>query len=113
MKRLLPFLFLLTLTHCQRVEVENRAALQEIYKKYQNGDISECQHNGQLVYSAGINAYDAGGVIYDKNGNTIAGCNYAWGFVDPICRELTNCEVIYRVKNHITGEPPVNKYRLK
>jgi hypothetical protein len=107
------FFLLLALTHCTPNEVENLSALKEIYSKYGTGEISECLHNGQRVYGASINAYDAGGVLFDKNANPIGSCNYAWGPVSPICKELQNCEVIYRVKDHISGRPPVNKYRLK
>ena len=89
----------------------NNETLKELYKVYKNGEISECKYNGETVFRAGINAYDAGSVVYDKEGKQIASC-YGWGNDDPICSKLTDCEVIYRVKNNIWGEPAVDKYGL-
>lgn len=90
----------------------NGKTLEKLYKAYENGAISECKYNGQTVYSAALNVYDAGSRIYDKEGNAIGSCNYAWGNVDSICSQLMDCEVIYRVKDNIWGQPPVDKYGL-
>ncbi|MEN8139574.1 MAG: hypothetical protein ABFR62_14225 [Bacteroidota bacterium] len=84
----------------------------KLYTMFKNGEISECKHNGKTVYSAGLNAYDAGGSIFDNEGEVIGSCNYAWGNVDDICKELENCEVIYRVENNIWGLPAVDIYGL-
>jgi len=97
---------------CDKNNIENKETLKELYKVYKNGEIDECKYNGQTVYCAGLNAYDAGSVIYDKNGKQIGSCNYTLGNVEPICGQLKNCEVIYRVKDNIWGEPAVDKYRL-
>ena len=97
---------------CGKNNIENKKTLKELYKVYEDGEISECKYNGQIVYCAGINAYDAGSVVYDKEGKQIGSCIYAWGNVDSICRQLTNCETIYRVKNSIWGGPAVDKYGL-
>ena len=120
MNKTISKLFLLTMTvllsigvlSCDKNNIENKDTLKELYKVYKNGEIDECKYNGQTVYCAGLNAYDAGSVIYDKNGKQIGSCNYAWGNVEPICGQLKNCEVIYRVKDNIWGEPAVDKYRL-
>lgn len=104
--------FLIFASGCRQVEIENRAVLNELYKIYKNGSISQCQYDGELVYSAGYNAYDAGGSIYDQHGNQIGTCNYAWGPVDEICKELEGCEILYRVENHLTGRPAVDIYGL-
>lgn len=85
----------------------------KLFKIYNNGSISECQHNGKLVYTAGLNAYDAGSSIFDKEGKRIGTCNYAWGRPDSICLELSKCEVIYRVEDNIWGQPAVNKINLE
>ena len=102
------------LSSCDKdnTENENKETLKELYKVYKNGEIDECKYNGEIVICAGINAYDAGSVIYDKNGKGIGSCNYAWGSVDEICNQLTDCEVIYRVENNIWGLPAVDKYGL-
>lgn len=42
----------------------------------------------------------------------IGACNFAWGNVESICGQLTDCEVIYRVKDNIWGKPAVDKYGL-
>ena len=97
---------------CDKNNFENKETLKELYKVYKNGEISECKYNGETVFCAGINAYDAGSVIYNKKGNAIGSCNYAWGSVDPICGQLADCKVIYRVKNSIWGGPAVDKYGL-
>ncbi|MBP7463157.1 MAG: hypothetical protein KA793_02405 [Bacteroidales bacterium] len=100
------------LSGCKKEDFENEQTLKNLYQTYQNGEISECKHNGQTVYSAGLNVYDAGSEVYDKDGNQIGTCNFAWGQPDPICGQLTDCEVIYRVKNNIWGQPAVDKYGL-
>lgn len=101
---------LLILAGCSKDPVDQ--TLKELYKTYENGEISECQYNGNTVYRAGLNAYDAGSNVYDVDGNQIGSCNYAWGQVDTICEELFNCKVIYRVKDNIWGQPAVDKYGL-
>lgn len=99
-------------TGCQKNEQDNLATLKELYNRYKDGDITECKFKGELVYIAGINAYDAGSAVFDKDGSKIGECNYAWGPVDRVCTQLQDCEVIYRCDNHITGKPPVDKYGL-
>lgn len=97
---------------CNKNDFENKQTVKKLYKTYKNGEISKCKHNGKTVYSAGLNAYDAGEVVYDKDGDQIGACNFAWGNVDSICGQLTDCEVIYRVKDNIWGKPAVDKYGL-
>ena len=100
------------LTSCKKNSFENASTLRKLYKTYKNGEISECKHNGQTVYSTGLNAYDAGGAVYDKDGKQIGTCNFAWGQPNPICVQLTDCETIYRVKDNIWGQLAVDKYGL-
>ncbi len=85
----------------------------KLYKAYKDGEISECWYGGELAYSAARNAYDAGGTIYDREGNTAGRCNFGWGSADSICTELQDCRVIYRVENNIWGQPAVDAYGLK
>ncbi len=91
---------------------DNKATLEKLYTTYKNGEISECQYNGQTVYSAELNHYDAETIIFDKNGNLIGSCNYAFNQVDPICSQLSGCQVVYRIANNIWGQPAVDKYGL-
>ncbi|KAB1065572.1 hypothetical protein [Salibacter halophilus] len=91
---------------------EKETTLNDVFKKYQNGKISECQYNGKLIYVGQLNAYDAGSKVYDNKGNEIGTCNYAWGNIDPVCGQKKNCEVIYCIKDNIWGEKEVNKYGL-
>jgi hypothetical protein len=120
MKKAFTILTLLTLTiilsttfsSCKKDDLENKRTLKQLYKTYKNGEISECQYNGQTVYNAGLNAVDAGSVVYDNDGNEIGNCNYGWGNVDSLCGQLTDCEVIYRIKDNIWGQPAVDKYNL-
>lgn len=92
---------------------KSKKVLLELYKHYRDGEISECTLKGETVYCAGINAHDAGAIIYDINGVEIGSCNYAWGMPDSICLQLEDCEVIYCVGNNIWGEPKVDKYSLR
>lgn len=105
-------LFIMTLVFNCNKKNDNINTIKKLYKTYKNGEISECNHNGETVYICGISAYDAGGVIYDKDGEIIGSCNYAWGTVDSICGELEDCEVIYWMKDNIWGQPHVDKYNL-
>ena len=104
------FVIFLMLPSCK--EENGLETLNFLFNIYENGEIDECLYNDEITYVAGINAYDAGSSIYDSEGNLIGSCNYAWGGVDSLCYLLNNCEVIYRSENHITGEPPVDKYGL-
>ncbi len=87
--------------------------LKELYKTFSDGEIEECDYNGEIVFTCGLNAYDAGTTIYDLNGNIIGNCNYAWGGVDALCNQVSLCKTVYRVKDNIWGKPAVNKYHLK
>jgi hypothetical protein len=83
-----------------------------LYDTYKEGELSECKHNGSLIYVACINGYDAPTVIYDQKGEKIGQCSYATGQIDQICHETSDCEVFYRCANHISGQPAVDKYGL-
>jgi hypothetical protein len=113
MKRLLIIIAiaLLAIPSCKKKDGP-LGVLAGLYDEYQHGEIDECRLNGQLVYCAGQNAYDAGSVIYDSTGRMIGRCNYAWGSVDSICGKLKSCETVYRCRDHITGNPFVDKYGL-
>jgi len=93
-------------------ETGKTKGIKKIHKEYQNGFISECQLNDVLVYTAGINAYDAGSAIYDIEGELLGTCNYAWGTPDDICSELTDCERVYSVPDNIWGWDELDKYNL-
>ncbi len=93
-------------------KTENIKVLTHLYEEYRNGTISECECNGQHVFVAGINAYDAGSVIYDLKGNIITRCDNSFEAPDSLCLNLKNCRTVYRVKNNIWGLPPVNEYNL-
>ena len=86
--------------------------LQALYKEYREGEISECTLKGRKVYTAVLNAYDAGTVIYDAAGKRIATCSYGWGPVEPVCKELEGCNVVYRCRSSISGQPFYDKYGL-
>jgi hypothetical protein len=92
--------------------VKENPILKKLFEKYRIGQIEECTLDGKVVYHAGINAYDAGSEIYDREGNSIGICNYATRKVDTACEQLTECEVIYRCEKHISGKPAVDKYGL-
>lgn len=97
----------------QNDSVKNGKVLKKLYKIYKDGEISECKYKGETVYSATLNAYDADVRVYDGKGKEIGSCNYGWGDrVDTVCRQLTDCKVIYRVKGNIWGMPAVDEYGL-
>ncbi|WP_199117412.1 hypothetical protein [Pedobacter sp. ASV28] len=97
---------------CKKNDHQKRKTLEKIYVFYKDGKIGECKYNGQTVYSAILNAYDANGQIYNKNGDVIGSCNYAWGKADDICKQITDCKSIYVVEDNIWREPAINKYNL-
>ncbi|MFT7344474.1 MAG: hypothetical protein ACI9XP_001059 [Lentimonas sp.] len=102
----------LTTTGCNKHKVDNWRTIKKLHKNYKNGEIDECQFNGETVYSAALNATDSGNQIFDIDGIQIGDCNYAWGPVDPMCGELQDCETIYRIEDNIWGRPHVDKYDL-
>jgi len=108
----LSLIFTLGIISCKKDNFENSKTLRQLYKQYKNGEISECKYLGETVYSAGLNMYDAGGAIYDYEGNQIGTCNFALGNTDSICSKLTDCETIYRIKDNIWGKPAVDKFGL-
>jgi hypothetical protein len=85
----------------------NISTLQELYC-----EIEACQYNGATVYKAGLNAPDAGSVIYNGEGIKIGSCNYGWGKPDSMCDKLQSCEDVYRVAENIWGKPAIDKYNL-
>lgn len=93
-------------------ENKNMEVLRKLYKEYRKGQISACILHNKPVFTATFSAVDAPVYIYDSAGLKIGTCNYAWGRYDAICRELKNCEVIYRVKDNIWQMPAVDKYGL-
>lgn len=109
---LIAGLLLLGAIACHKANFENSHTLRQLYKTYQDGQISRCQLNGNVVFEGAISAYDAGSVIYDDGGREIGVCNYAWGQVDSICQQLTECETVYCVQDNIWGQPAVDKYGL-
>jgi hypothetical protein len=100
------------LVSCQKNSVDDWKTIKKLYRTYKNGEISECKLNGQKYFSVGLNGYDSGGFIFDREGNKMGSCNYAWGSADSICGQLKDCEVVYRVQDNIWGEPAVDKYNL-
>jgi len=103
---------ILAIISCEKQESPNMETLRKLYKYYKYGEIDQCKLGDKIVFCAGQSHYDASSYIYDNSGIQIGACHWAWGPVDPICNQLTSCEVIYRCENHINGEPPVDKYSL-
>ncbi|MFT5821180.1 MAG: hypothetical protein ACI8ZM_002429 [Crocinitomix sp.] len=112
LKTILCLLLLSSLTFSCNKKIDNIKTLKDLHKIYESGQMLECTHNGETVYSCGPNVYDSGGVIYDKDGEVIGSCNFAWGTSDPICGELEECEVIYLSADNIWGQPHIDKYNL-
>ena len=110
--RLLLLLFLLPALSCEKESSEQADVLEKLYQTYADGEISECVLEGGTVYTGSLNHVDSPTKVYDQQGNQIAECNYAWGKVDAVCEELINCEAVYRVADHISGNPAVDKYGL-
>lgn len=113
----LPLLILAILTFtfssCSKEENTSQDTVRQLHKNYSDGEISECHLNGELVFSAVLDAHDAGTQIFNSEGEQIGNCNYAWNKVDTICEELTDCKVVYRSEDNIWGRPAVNTYNLK
>ncbi len=97
---------------CSKADGDAPGVLESLYRTYRDGSIDECRLQGRLVYGAGANAYDAGAAIFDSSGRKIATCNYAWGPVDSLCKQVQSCVTVYRCRNHINGQPFVDKYGL-
>jgi hypothetical protein len=86
----------------------NQAQVQsDLITTYTRGEIEQCQYKGQTVYRCSRNAPDAGSEVFDNTGKRIGRCYYSTGSVDPICKDATDCKVIYRMANNIWGKPEV------
>ena len=109
---IMSVMFSIAISSCNKDAVANWKTLKKLYKTYENGEISECKHNGQVVYRGALSATDAGEEIYNIDGKQIGNCDYAWGNADQICRELTDCEVFYRSEDNIWGRPAIDIYSL-
>ena len=109
---MLPLVGIAAWVGCKKDTTSTPQVVKDLYATYQNGEISEARLDGQTVYVAGFNAADAGTEIYNKNGENIGTCNYAYGQVDAICSQLQNEQVVYRCKKHITGKPYIDTYGL-
>lgn len=79
----------------------------DLVMAYGSGEVKMCRYRDQTVYQCGRNAPDAGTEIFDDTGKKIGGCYYSTDNVDQICRELTQCRVIYRAFPNIWGLPKV------
>ncbi len=80
-----------------------------LLKLFTEGEISKCMLNGTAVYHCRLNANDAGSEIFDMEGEKMHVCNSAWGQTpDPECDQLTECDVLWRVKDNIWGLAPVD-----
>jgi hypothetical protein len=97
---------------CEKSGDRHTGALASLLSNYANGEITECMHKGSKVYSASQNVFDAETRIYDRDGKEVGTCFFSTGTVDAICNELKDCETVYRCRNHISGQPPVDKYDL-
>ena len=86
--------------------------LRTIFEDYKDGEIDECYLNGNKVYIAGLNFYNAGIVIFDTSGKMIGEYNYAWNDIEKFYKKLNSCKVIYRCRNHISGAPAIDIYDL-
>lgn len=109
------FLYLVILFNFSACKLDNaitKSGIHTIYSNFKNGLIFECKLNGQTVYEASENAYDVSTFIFDFQGKKIGECNWAYGKIDTICRQVQNCEIVYCCQNHISGQPFIDKYGL-
>lgn len=83
-------------------EVERKLVAQ-----YERGEIDKCLREGVVFYKCSRNAPDAGGEIFDSQGNQVGRCYYGTRIIDPICEQLTDCKTIYRIAKNIWGKPEV------
>ena len=82
---------------------------ERLVNKFEQGEISKCMLNGSEVFHCRLNANDAGSEIFNTDAEKIHVCNAAWGQTpDPECEQLTDCEVLWRVKDNIWGLAPVD-----
>ncbi len=79
----------------------------KLVTQYQRGEVEQCMHKGQVIYRCSLNAPDAGSEIYNVYGERIARCYPSTGVTDPVCKEATECKVIYRMARNIWGKPEV------
>lgn len=109
---MLSLLFFSSCMENAAINPKEKSIIESLLNKYKDGSIESCQYNNQIVYTAQLNAYDAGSVIFNVEGKQIADCNYAWGKVDKICEKISSCEAVYTVKDNIWGKPSIDKYNL-
>lgn len=109
----LLILVTIILAGCNKYDAENWRTLKDLYKVYENGEISECKYEGETVYKCVYNSNDDSGTkIYDKDGDLIGTCNIWVAPVASICNETQDCEVVYRINDNIWEQPSIDKYGL-
>jgi hypothetical protein len=98
---------------CKKADKKTAAeTLHELYLQYKEGEINECQYNGQTVYKCSSKVYTEGSSIYDQAHVNIGNCNYTSGDVDAKCDMLLGCKTIYRDSNFYSGQPFIDAYGL-
>lgn len=96
---------------CTKQDTPDLKVLKKLYKSYQNGEIVEGRIEDTKAYACQIDAYDAALYLFNTKGERIAICSYAWNYVDSLCYDFEQVEVIYR-KAGMHGLEGVDKYRL-
>jgi hypothetical protein len=81
-----------------------------LYQAFSEGSISECQLNGETVFTAQYNRQNSPTAIFSLSGRSLGTCDYTGGNIAPICNQLLTCKVVYRCKGHISGAPAVDLY---
>jgi hypothetical protein len=85
---------------------------EQLYITYKDGMINECWYQGNLYYTAGLNATDAPTIIYNSSGKQVAECNYFANDVDSLCKKVDSCRTIYICEDNIWHWQPVDLYGL-
>jgi len=113
MKKILPLLLLLLCIHAIQCKKDHNtpAVVKNLHAQCPDCEIEICSYNKEMIYGLTILAMDAGTTLYNGKGEKIGECNYAWGPVDSLCKQLEGCRVIYRPKNFMEL-PMVDKYGL-
>lgn len=105
-------LFVVSIAGACRKDDPKKTEVSILYEIFSDGVITECELNGETVFTAQFNRQNSPTAIFSLSGRSLGICDYTSGNVSAVCNELVSCKVVYRCNGHISGAPAVDVYGI-